>query len=79
MTQIITEVVLDLGHIDKKEKRVFAKGLYEKFLRTNKNPNPSIHAGLEATITFISSFLDMVKCWASWSWTNVTLFPRATS
>lgn len=42
MTQIITEVVLDLGHIDKKEKRVFAKGLDEDFLRTNKNPN-TIH------------------------------------
>lgn len=50
MTQIITEVVLDLGHIDKKEKRVFAKGLYEDFLRTNKNPNPSIHARLTADV-----------------------------
>lgn len=50
MTQIITEVVLDLGHIDKKEKRVFAKGLYEDFLRTNKNPNTSIHAGLTADV-----------------------------
>lgn len=50
MTQIITEVVLDLGHIDKKKKRVFAKGLYEDFLRTNKNPNPSIHAGLTSDV-----------------------------
>lgn len=50
MTQIITEVVLDLDHIDKKEKRVFAKGLYEDFLRTNKNPNTSIHAGLTADV-----------------------------
>lgn len=49
-------MVSELGHIDKKEKRVFAKGRHEDLRLTNeKKANTSTHAGSTAD----------VECWGN--------------